>query len=110
MFSTLPVIHGRIRGGADADAWTLVHGERVACASIRVAFRSNALHAVRELTVQGAGVAILPEWFVADEVARRALRIVLPEWRSPPVTVVALHRTAQRGEARIRALIDHLRG
>jgi len=95
---------------ADAlDSWTLVGTEREARVRLNVVFRSNAPSALRALAIDGIGIAMLPAWFVEDETERGALRIVLPGWETEPVTVHALHRREQRGAARIRALIEHLR-
>jgi DNA-binding transcriptional LysR family regulator len=82
---------------------------RSARVRLDVRFSSNAGHVLRGLAVAGAGVAMLPSWFVAGELRRGSLRRVLPGWQSEPVPVHALHRTDQRGEARVRAFIDHLR-
>jgi DNA-binding transcriptional LysR family regulator len=82
---------------------------RTARVRLDVRFSSNAGHMLRELAIAGAGLAMLPAWFVADELARGALRRVLPGWRSEPAPVHALHRTDQRGEVRVRAFIEHLR-
>lgn len=95
--------------GNASDAWTITGEAREARVRLNVTFRSNALQALRELAVDGAGVALLPEWFVTDEIRRRALRVVLSAWGTEPVTVNAIHRTAHRGAPRVRALIEHLR-
>jgi DNA-binding transcriptional LysR family regulator len=96
-------------GGTASDRWALRSAEREAHVQVNVTFRSNALHALRELAVNGAGVALLPDWLVADEVERRALRVLLSGWQTEPVPVNAIHRTEHRGSRRVRALIDHLR-
>lgn len=75
----------------------------------KIVFRSNALHALRELATQGVGIALLPHWFVRVALSSGELRIVLPRWRPDPATANAIHRKAQRGEPRVRALIEHLR-
>ncbi len=95
--------------GNAPDSWSLTDGEREARVRLNVMVRSSALHAVRALAEAGAGVALLPDWLVTDEVRARSLRVVLPAWHTEPVSVHALYRTAQRGSARVRALIDHLR-
>ena len=92
-----------------ADAWTLSDGTREVRLRLEVAFRCNALQAIRDLAVAGAGVALLPEWFVADELRRRALRVVLPAWQTELVPVNAIHHARQRGAPRIRAFVEHLR-
>jgi DNA-binding transcriptional LysR family regulator len=95
---------------ADAlDSWTLVGTERKARVRLNVVFRSNAPSALRALAIDGIGIAMLPAWFVEDEIERGALRIILPGWETEPVTVHALHRREQRGAARIHALVEHLR-
>src|SRR6185312_11824811 len=96
--------------GREAASWLLRSQEREARVWLSVSFRSNALHAVRELAIGGAGVALLPAWFVADEVARGALRVLLPCWETPLVSVNALHRIERRGAPRVTAFIEHLRG
>jgi DNA-binding transcriptional LysR family regulator len=95
--------------GNPADTWDLVSGEREARLRLNVIFRSNALHAIRDLAVKGVGVALLPDWLVMNDVRRRALRLLLPGWQSEPVPVNAIHRTKQRGAPRLRAFVDHLR-
>jgi DNA-binding transcriptional LysR family regulator len=91
------------------EVTSLTNGDRAVRVRVNVRFSSNAGHALRELAVAGAGVALLPAWFVAAEVDAGSLRVVLPGWQSEPVGVHALHRTMHRGEARVRAFIDHMR-
>jgi DNA-binding transcriptional LysR family regulator len=91
------------------DGWTLLRERREARVPMKVVFRSNAPAALRALAVDGVGLALLPAWFVGEEVARRALRVVLPGWQSEPVTIQALHRREHRAAPRVRAFIEHLR-
>ncbi len=91
------------------ESWTLVNDGRTTRVRVAVVYSSNAGHVLRDLAVDGMGIALLPEWFVRDQIERRALRVVLPGWRSEAVTVHALHRTAHRGEERVRALVSHLK-
>ena len=92
------------------DTWILRRGERDARVRPTVVFRSNALHALRELAIDGAGMALLPGWFVAPAVSSGQLRVVLSSWRATPVSVNAIYRRDARGALRVKALIDHLRG
>jgi DNA-binding transcriptional LysR family regulator len=91
------------------DTWTLRQDGREVRVRPKVVFRSNALHALRELAVAGAGIALLPRWLVTAELSSRALQVVLPSWHPDPVTANAIHRKEQRGALRVRALIEHLR-
>jgi len=72
-------------------------------------FRSSALHAVRALAVAGLGIALLPDFLVAEELASKRLKRVLRDWETEPAPVYALQRTSQRGSQPARVLIDHLR-
>jgi len=103
--------HAALLHAVDAagETWRLVSGDRATRVRMAVAFSSNAGHVLRALAIEGSGVALLPEWFIADDLARRALRIIVPGWHSEPVAVHALHRTVHRGEQRVRALLAHLK-
>jgi DNA-binding transcriptional LysR family regulator len=70
--------------------------------------RSNAPAALRELALDGAGAAYLPDWLVADDVAGGQLRRVLANWASPPITAWAVYRSELRGSPRLRAVLDAL--
>lgn len=58
----------------------------------------------------GLGVAVLPDWLVARELAEGTLRTVLPRWTCPPAQLSAVYRVELRGAARVRAFVEHLRG
>lgn len=92
-----------------AEYWTLTSAERDARIRLNVVFRCTALHAVGELCAQGAGVALLPDWLVADDLEVRSLKKILPSWTTDPVSVNAIHRVVHRGAPRVRALVEHLR-
>jgi DNA-binding transcriptional LysR family regulator len=71
---------------------------------------SNAPYAMRDCALAGLGVAILPAWLVADEVADGRLRVVLSEWQLAPVVVTGVFPAEVRGAPRVRAFLDHLAG
>jgi DNA-binding transcriptional LysR family regulator len=93
-----------------AATWILRNGERVVEIAPSGAFRSNAPYALPDAALGGLGVALLPDWLVEADVERGALRVVIPDLRARPNAVVATHRAELRGLARVRALVDHLRG
>ncbi|HET9621583.1 MAG TPA: LysR family transcriptional regulator [Kofleriaceae bacterium] len=70
--------------------------------------RSNAPAALRALAIDGGGVAYLPDWLVADDLAAGRLRRVLPAWASAPITAWAVYRAELRGSPRLRAVLDAL--
>jgi DNA-binding transcriptional LysR family regulator len=92
------------------DVWELTDGHREARVPMTetIVFRCSALQGVRDLALAGHGLALLPDWFVADDVRRKSLRPVLPEWSTEIVPVSAIYRTTQRDTPRIRAFVDHV--
>ena len=84
-------------------------GTRTVTVRVEPRVRSNALHALAALASDGARIMLLPEWIVRAALASGQLRRVLPAWRGPKVSVVALHRVEQRDAPRVRALLNHLR-
>lgn len=92
-----------------ASSWELhtPHGcERVVT---RAVLRTNAVCALREAALASAGIALLPEWLVEDDVATGRLVRVLRGAASAAVPVLALHRATLRREARVRAVLATLR-
>ncbi|RYZ43637.1 MAG: LysR family transcriptional regulator [Myxococcaceae bacterium] len=94
---------------AVTETWKLVNGTETAHVRMKVRCSSNAGNVLRDLALQGVGVALFPEWFVAEDLRERRLRHLLPGWESEPVVIHALYRAAHRNERRVRLFVDHLR-
>lgn len=90
--------------------WSLRQGEAAETTTIDVRgrLRTNTPSALRDLACDGAGIAYLPDWLVADELKQGRLRRVLPGWSSPPITAWAVHRIELRRSARLRAFLNAL--
>ena len=89
--------------------WRLVRRGQVEVVRVDGRLACNAPLALRELSLAGLGVALLPDWLVAEALSTGRLRRVLPEIASPEVPVTALYRVEQRGWPRLRAVLDALR-
>jgi DNA-binding transcriptional LysR family regulator len=92
--------------------WALVRGALPkAATSVEVhgRLRTNTPTALRDLAIEGAGVAFLPDWLVAPALVQNKLRRVLPDWSSLPITAWAVYRRELRGNARVKAFIDAIR-
>jgi DNA-binding transcriptional LysR family regulator len=94
---------------AVTEMWKLLNSTGTATVRMNVRCSCNAGNVLRDLAVQGAGVALFPEWFVAEDLRERRLRRLLPGWKSEPVVIHALYRAAHRNERQVRHLVDHLR-
>lgn len=86
--------------------WSLASEDELCTIQVRGGLRSSAPTALRDLAIDSAGIAYLPDFLVKEDLAQRRLRRVLPEWSSPPITAWAVHRSELRGTPRLRAFLD----
>ena len=77
---------------------------------VRGQLRTNAPSALRDLALDGAGIAYLPDWLVSEELESGRLRRVLPAWSSAAITAWAVYRAELRGSPRVRAFLEALPG
>lgn len=68
----------------------------------------DATLAVREAVCQGAGVSVLPDYVIADDLAAGRLIEVLPQWRLPSGGIHAVFPAARFRPAKVRAFLDLL--
>lgn len=91
-----------------ADSWRFTKDGVESVAKVRGPMRTNAVYALRDSTVAGLGLALLPDWLVAADVAAGRLKVVLRGFATTPTVVSAVHRIELRGTPRVRAFIEHL--
>lgn len=91
------------------ETWPL-HDDTPTTATLRIPVRHacNAGHVVRDLVRDGAGVALFPDWYIAEDLATKRLRRLLPRWSAGPTEVYALYRSAHRSEPRVKVVLDEL--
>lgn len=68
----------------------------------------NATLAVREAVLEGAGLSVLPDYVVANDLAAGRLVHVLPGWRLPSGGIHAVFPPARFRPAKVRAFVDLL--
>jgi LysR family transcriptional regulator, regulator for bpeEF and oprC len=73
--------------------WRLSKGGKVEEIRLRgrVSVGDPVIH--RQLCTDGVGIAILPDWLVRDDVRRKRLIRILPEWAPAPLELYALYPT-----------------
>lgn len=86
----------RFRG--DDGAWVKAQG--------RSRLRLDSGEALRDAAVAGLGIAFLPDFLVAEDLAAGRLRQVLPKLDAGDVKVVAIYPTRRLLEPRVRRFID----
>lgn len=70
--------------------------------------RANSFELLLQLARNGVGIAVMPSFAVAGDLASGALRPLLPDWRSPPFELFAVAPPASRLSARARLVMDAL--
>lgn len=111
------VAHDVLNAGRDAR-WSLVDVSSPGSAAERqrgvvdidlvARVATNGGHALRALAIAGHGIALVPAWFVARDLARRRLRRVLPAWEAAPTTIYVLYRAELRKQRRVKRIVEHL--
>ncbi|HVU00555.1 MAG TPA: LysR family transcriptional regulator [Polyangiaceae bacterium] len=73
---------------------------------VRGPVRASTPAALAVLARAGVGLAQLPDWLVADDVAAGRLRPVLSGWDTPGIATWLIHRVELRQTARVRAFVE----
>ncbi|MFJ2991265.1 LysR substrate-binding domain-containing protein [Pandoraea sp. NPDC087047] len=86
--------------GADGDVTTPI---------VQTRLQSDNIAALKEAALAGIGIASLPLYACASEIASGVLQIVLPEWRSREGRLAILFPTRRGMMPAVRALVDFLK-
>lgn len=70
---------------------------------------ANTATAVREIAIAGGGLAVLPDFAVAEPVASGRLLRILPNWRLPSVGIHAVFPSARQQRKKTRVFIDAMK-
>ena len=99
--------HSRLDGarlwqlqGPDGHSITLPVSSRI---------QADTASALQGFALAGAGIAVLPEWAVRDEIADGRLQIVFPGYQFPAQGVYALYPDTAHLPAKARLFIDFLK-
>ncbi|HSV52952.1 MAG TPA: LysR family transcriptional regulator [Burkholderiaceae bacterium] len=76
--------------------------------NVQASISLDATLAVREAVCQGAGLSVLPDFAVADDLAAGRLIQVLPQWHLPSGGIHAVFPAARFRPAKVRAFVDLL--
>lgn len=99
-----------ILGAGDAaHVWTLLdNAGAVAAVPFAPRLVSDDLPSVRAAVLAGVGVAQMPNLMASPDITRGELVELLPNWRSPNISVNAIFPTRRGMLPSLRALIDHM--
>lgn len=71
-------------------------------------FRANNSEAVREAILAGLGIGVVPVWLLGDEIAKKKVRVLLPDFEPKRLPISALRASRRFEPAKTRAAIDFL--
>lgn len=96
--------------GLAPRVWRLVNGADEVAIDTPSRVRSSDAIALRQLCVDGSGIAFVPGFVVADDLAAGRLKRVLPRWASPVQEIHAIYPANRFIPAKVRAFVDYLEG
>jgi DNA-binding transcriptional LysR family regulator len=91
-----------------AVAWKLIRGKAVWEGVPPGRITLNSLDVIQRLMLDGAGIGALPDRFVAEDVRKKRLVRVLPEWCLPAVPAWAVTPMRRYLPAKTRAFLAHI--
>jgi DNA-binding transcriptional LysR family regulator len=71
-------------------------------------FRANNSEAVREAVLAGLGIGVVPVWLLGDEIAKKKVRVLLPDFEPKRLPIGAVHPSRRFVPAKTRAAIEFL--
>ena len=95
----------------DDHIWRFLAPKGVVTVRVNAAIYSNSAIAMRKAAVAGLGLALLPRYAVADELASGQLVTILPRNRAPSRTlyaIYAIYPSSGAAPAKVRIFIDFL--
>lgn len=90
------------------QTWHLTDGREDLVVRVAGGLGFSSYPCLHEATKAGAGLALLPEYVVRDDLASGRLIRLLPKWSSQPVEVSVVYPGARALTHRLRAFIDLL--
>jgi DNA-binding transcriptional LysR family regulator len=92
----------------DDAEWRLTGPEGTTDIAVRGLVSTNNHEAVRNATLNSLGIALLPEYLVADDLRAGRLKHVLPEYSSETAPAYVVYPSRQHLAPRTRVVIDFL--
>ncbi|MEL7350594.1 MAG: LysR family transcriptional regulator [Cyanobacteria bacterium P01_A01_bin.116] len=73
-----------------------------------VRMTTNNIFALRQAALAGTGIAVMPRWFITDELASQQLIDILPTWRAPKLTIHVASLPGRHQPLRLRHFLAQL--
>lgn len=90
------------------DEWRLHQAGREHRIRLQPRLRSTSGDVLRAAAIAGAGIALLPQWMVAADLAAGRLRVALPRFRQPGTDIHAVFPPGRGRAAKVVVFTDYL--
>ncbi|MBD1996632.1 LysR family transcriptional regulator [Leptolyngbya sp. FACHB-541] len=70
---------------------------------------TNNIFALRRATLAGIGIAVLPRWFIEEDLQSQKLVDLLPQWRAPKLTIHVASLSGRYRPRRLQSFLEVLR-
>jgi DNA-binding transcriptional LysR family regulator len=104
----------RFAYGAEPQVWTFFRHDEVSKVIVKGRLKTNNSEILREAVLDGAGIALLPDWLVLPDVRSGRLTKLFEDYDVTPnnarSVINALYLPNQRGSRRVNAFIDFVMG
>lgn len=88
--------------------WLFKHGERTCEVKSEGRYSANSAQIMRQMTLAGMGVAVLPEWLVEGDLANGELQVLFDDWQLPAQPISAVFAANAALPRKTRMFIDYL--
>jgi DNA-binding transcriptional LysR family regulator len=89
-------------------SWELKQGSEQVRIALMARMEANSSLALREATLAGTGLARIPEFAVADDIASGRLEVVLPDWKFADLSIYAVMAKRVYVPAKVRVFLEFL--
>jgi DNA-binding transcriptional LysR family regulator len=89
--------------------WELANDGKVVRVPVEGPLVSNNSIVLRDATIAGQGITLLPAFYVGDALRKRKLRTLLDEHTTTPLFVYAAYQRSRHLSAKVRLFVEYLR-
>lgn len=102
------VHHTCLTFGSNRATWKLVSGEKEVAVKVEGRLAVNDYEVLREATISGAGIALLPDLDCIEAIREGRLVRLLPSWTSEAPPIHVLYPSTRHLSARVKAFVEFL--
>ncbi len=91
------------------NRWVFKHNDAETSIDLSPRLMSNSNHLLRDFALMGGGISCLPTLVCSEDLISGALIPLLPDYRMPPLELLAIYPTTHRRTVKVKLFIDFIR-